>query len=103
MQKKVIWDDERRGSAEKSSCSAGQEKKHRHKMFAQKIKIVDDAPNESDEEDNLDTNKASEDKSPADEQRKKKGKSDIYTESNAIQLQVSDKSPEKAIKRKSDE
>ena len=52
-----IGDNERRGSAEKSSSSVGQGKKRRHKVCAQKFKTSDDAPNESDEEDNLDANK----------------------------------------------
>ena len=77
-----MLDDERSGSAEKSSSSDGERKKHRFKVFARKLRSVDDHPNKSDEEDNFHDNKESKDKSPTDEQRGKKGKSYRNVESS---------------------
>ena len=98
-------DDERRGSTKKSVSSADEGKKYHYKVFARKIKTGDDALNDSDKEDNLDDNKESKHKSPADKQVRKEGKSNINVKSSAmlLQLPVPDKSLEKAAKRKSDE
>ena len=71
------------------------EKRCRYKLFAWKIKTGDDTPNNSDEEDNLDYHKESKHKSPANEQRQKKVKSDINVESSAMQLPIPNKLPEK--------
>ena len=65
-------------------------------MFTWKIKTGDDAPYDSNEEDNLDDNKESKDKSLVGEQWQKKYMSDINVESSAMHLPVSNKSPAKA-------
>jgi len=55
-----ISDDERKGSSKKCSSS--------FKVFARKIRSVNDALNKSNKEDNLHDNKESKDKSQANEQ-----------------------------------
>ena len=57
--------DQRRGSADKTCSSSVQGKKRRYKIFSCKTHDDDDATNDSDNEDKLDKNTTSEDKSLA--------------------------------------
>jgi len=91
-------DDERRRFAEKVAAVLVKEKNIVINCLPQKIKTGDDAPNDSNEEDNLGGKKESKHKSLADEQLRKEGKSDINVEGSVMQLPVLDNSLEKASK-----
>jgi len=72
--------NQRRGSPDKTNISSIQGKKHRYKVFACKTDDNDDATNDSDNEDKLDKNTTSEDKSLVEVPPHKKRKTDKPTE-----------------------
>jgi len=72
--------DQRRGSADKTSSSSVQGKKHQYKVFARKTDDDGDAKNDSDNEEKLDKNTVSKDKSLAEVTLHRKRKTDKLIE-----------------------